>query len=66
VKVVEKNHGIAWKGHEIDSTLEISEKSGKHSTSTLILVIHRVRLKKNLQKSTLAFRGGVKLRKPSI
>jgi len=27
-------------------------------TSTLSLVIHRVRLKKNMQKSTLAFKGG--------
>ncbi len=56
--VVEKNHGVAWKGHEIDSTLKISVKSGKDSTSTVSLVIHRVRLQKNLQKSTLAFKGG--------
>jgi hypothetical protein len=39
-------------------TLEISVKSGKDSTSTLSLVIHRVRFKNNLQKSTLAFKGG--------
>jgi hypothetical protein len=55
VKVVEKNHGRASKSH---STLEISVKSGKDSTSTLSLVIHRMRLKKNLKKSTLALRGG--------
>jgi hypothetical protein len=30
--------------------IEISVKSGKDSTSTLSLVIHRVRFKKNLQK----------------
>jgi hypothetical protein len=38
--------------------IEISVKSGKDSTSTLSLLIHRVRSKKNLQKSTLAFNGG--------
>jgi len=32
-------------------------KSGKDSTSTLSLVIHRVRLKRNLQKSLLGFKG---------
>jgi hypothetical protein len=37
---------------------EISVKSGKDSTSTLNLAIHKVRLKINLQKSTLAFKGG--------
>ncbi len=37
---------------------EISVKSGKDSTSTLSLLIHRVRSKKNLQKSTFAFNGG--------
>jgi hypothetical protein len=37
--------------------IEISVKSGKDSTSTLSLVIHRVRLKRNLQKSTLGFKG---------
>jgi hypothetical protein len=40
-------------------TIEISIKLGKDSTGTLSLVIHRVRFKKkNLQKSTLAFKGG--------
>jgi hypothetical protein len=38
--------------------MEISVKSGKDRVSTPSLVIHRVRLKKNLQKSTLAFNGG--------
>jgi hypothetical protein len=48
-------------------TLEISIKSGEDSNSTLSLVIHGVRFKRNLQKSTLALKGGgVKLRKPSI
>jgi len=37
--------------------IEISVKSGKDSTSTLSLVIHRVRFKRNLQKSTLGFKG---------
>jgi hypothetical protein len=40
------------------SNRDIRKKSEKHSTSTLSLVIHRVRLKRNLQKSTLAFREG--------
>ncbi len=34
----------------ISNRLEISVKSGKDSTSTLSLVIHRVRFKKNLAK----------------
>jgi len=38
--------------------LGISVKSGKDSTSTLSFVIHRVGLKNNLQKSTLAIQGG--------
>jgi hypothetical protein len=38
--------------------VEVSAKSGKDSTSTLSLVINRVRLKENLPKSTLAFKGG--------
>ncbi len=37
--------------------IRISVKSGKDSTSTLTLVIHRVRFVKSLQKSTLAFKG---------
>ncbi len=52
-----------------NNTLEISVKSEKKQHSTLSLVIHRVRFKKNLQKSTIAFKkggGGGKLRKPSI
>jgi hypothetical protein len=40
-------------------SVEFSVKSGKHGTSTLSLVQNRVRLKKNLQKSTLAFKGVV-------
>jgi hypothetical protein len=32
--------------------------SGKDSTSTLILAIHMVVFKRNLQKSTLAFNRG--------
>ncbi len=48
----------------IPQTIEISVKSRKDTTSTLSLVIHRVRLKKNPQTSILAFKGGVKLRKP--
>jgi hypothetical protein len=43
-------------------SIEISVKPGKDSTSTLSLVIHRVRLKKNLHKNTIAFKGEVKLR----
>jgi len=47
--------------------LEISIKSGKDSNNTLSLVIHGVRFKRNLQKSTLALKGGgLELRKPSI
>jgi len=38
--------------------LEISVKSGTDTTITLSLVIHRVRLKKNLQISTLASNEG--------
>jgi hypothetical protein len=38
--------------------LEISVKSGKESTNTLSLVIHRLRFEKNLQKSTLTFKEG--------
>ncbi len=41
-----------------DDILEISVKSGKDSTSTLSLVTQRVRFKKTLQKSTLAFNRG--------
>jgi len=50
-------------------TIEISIESGKDSTSTLSLVIHRWDSKKTCKKSTVAFKGGgdgVKLRKPSI
>jgi hypothetical protein len=38
-----------------EGTLEISVNSEKDGTSTLSLVIHRVRFKKTLQKSTLPF-----------
>jgi hypothetical protein len=38
-------------------TLELSVKSGKYSTSTLSLVIKRVRLEKTCTKNTLAFKG---------
>jgi hypothetical protein len=42
----------------LTSLIEISAKSGKDSTSTLSLVINRVRFKKNLPpNSTLAFKG---------
>jgi hypothetical protein len=37
--------------------IEISVKSGKDSISTRSLVIHTMRLKESLQKSTLAFKG---------
>jgi hypothetical protein len=50
----------------IHETIDISAKSGKDSTSTLRLVIHRVRFKKYLQKTSLAFKRGMKFRKPSI
>jgi hypothetical protein len=43
---------------ELSWIIEISVKSGKDSTRTLSLVIDRVRLNKNLQKSTLAFNWG--------
>jgi hypothetical protein len=36
----------------------------KHSTRTLSFVRHRVRFKNNLQKSTLAFNGGMNVKKP--
>jgi hypothetical protein len=38
--------------------IEISVKSGKDEVSTLSLVIHKVRFKKHMQKSTLALGGG--------
>jgi hypothetical protein len=43
---------------EAVETLEIYGKSGKDSTSTLSLVIHRVRFQKNQQKKTLVFKRG--------
>jgi hypothetical protein len=46
--------------------IEISVKSGKDNTSTLSLVIHRVRLKRNLQKSTLGFKGRGETQKPCL
>jgi hypothetical protein len=46
--------------------IEFSVKEDKHSTRTLSFMISRVRFLKNWQKSTLAFKGGMKLRKPSI
>jgi hypothetical protein len=46
--------------------IEISVKSGKDSTSTLSLVIHRVRFKKTPAKKYISIQGRVKLRKPSI
>jgi hypothetical protein len=46
--------------------IEISVKSGKDSTSTLSLVIHRVRFKKTAAKKYISIQGRVKLRKPSI
>jgi hypothetical protein len=45
---------------DVFCAIEISVKWGKDNTSTLSLVIHRVRFKKkkkNLQKTTLAFKG---------
>jgi hypothetical protein len=41
-------------------------KVRKDNTSTLSLVIHRVRLKKKLAKKYISIQGGVKLRKPSF
>jgi hypothetical protein len=38
--------------------VEVYAKSGKDNTSTLSLVINKVRLKENLPKNTLAFKGG--------
>jgi hypothetical protein len=38
--------------------VEVSAKSGKDNTGTLSLVINRVRLKENLPKSKLTFKGG--------
>jgi hypothetical protein len=50
---------IFWLPSSLLNTTEASIKSGKDSTSTLSLVIiHRVRFRKNLQKSTLAFKEG--------
>jgi hypothetical protein len=48
------------------NSIEISVKSGKDSTSTLSLVIHRVRLKKQPANKYISIQRGVKLRKPSI
>jgi ABC-type enterochelin transport system ATPase subunit len=52
--------------NHVSCAIKLFVKSGKDNTKTLSFVIHRVRLKKHLQKSTLAFKKGVKLRKPSI
>ncbi len=41
-----------------DDISEISVKSGKDSISALSLVTQRVRFKKTLQKSTIAFNRG--------
>jgi len=46
--------------------IELSIKKEKDSTRTLSLVIHSVRLIKNLQKSTLAFNKGWNAKKPSV
>jgi len=48
--------------------VEVSAKSRKDNTGTLSLVINKVRLKEDLPKSALAFKGGVggTLLKPSI
>jgi hypothetical protein len=45
-------------GYEMQANRDISVKTGKDRVSTPSLVIHRVRFKKYLQKSTLAFKGG--------
>ncbi len=44
--------------------IELSVKQEKHSTRTLSLVVHRVRLKENLQKKYMNIQRGMKLRKP--
>jgi 6-phosphogluconate dehydrogenase len=54
------------KGCIIRHKIEISVKSGKGSTSTLSLVIHRVRFFKTLDKSTLAFKGVVETQKTNF
>jgi hypothetical protein len=47
------------KGAKTSHILEISVKSGKDSTSTLSLVIHRVRLKKKKPaKKYISIQGG--------
>jgi len=48
--------------------VEVFAKSRKDNTGTLSLVINKVRLKEDLPKSALAFKGGVgrTLLKPSI
>jgi hypothetical protein len=46
--------------------VEFSVKSGKHSTTTLSLVQNRVRFKKNLQETKLAFQGGGETQKCTI
>jgi hypothetical protein len=46
------------KVEEVIHVLDIFVKSRKNRVSTLSLVIHRVRLEKNLQKNTLAFNRG--------
>ncbi len=53
--------GVAAVG-KLWSTIEISVKSGKNSTSTPSLVIHRMRLK---TKKYISIPGGLKLRKTS-
>jgi hypothetical protein len=51
------------KGCIIRHKIKISINSGKDSTSTLSLVIHRVRLKKSLQKKYVSIQGGAETEK---
>jgi hypothetical protein len=55
---ISESNIISVEAAKSSRVLEISVKSGKDSTCTLSLVIHRVRFEKNLQKSTLTFKWG--------
>jgi hypothetical protein len=61
-RIVSDRHGYPL----VEKIIAICVKSGKDRVSTPSLVIHRVRFKKNLQKSTFALRGAGQTRKPSI
>jgi hypothetical protein len=55
---ISESNIISVEAAKSSRVLEISVKSAKDSTCTLSLVINRVKFEKNLEKSTLTFKGG--------